>query len=70
MPLTDREERTAFTVLVLSGIWLIARAASLGKMPHDGHIWRSHAVGHMDLIGQQTDEAKEYRREITFPTFR
>lgn len=67
--MTPREERTAFTALVLSGIWLIARAAALGRMPYDGASWRGHAIEHMDVIGQQTPEAKDYRRTETFPSF-
>lgn len=69
--MTEREERTAFTVLVLSGLWLVLRAAVFGRAPHsDAMDWRAHAIAHMDEIGQKTDEAKTYRREVTFPEIR
>ena len=55
----------AFRSLVLSGIWTIIRAVRPNRT--FGYEWRANAVTYMDEHGQQTDEARKYRRDITFP---
>lgn len=71
--MTTREQQTAFKALVLSGIWMLARAiittAGSRGLPA-AREWRSHAIGHMDQVGQQSPEAREYRRDRTFPDAR
>ena len=55
--MTQREESVAFQALVLSGICIIIRLlvmpTSAGR--HAGSAWRANAIGHMDVIGQQSD---------------
>jgi len=67
--MTNRQERTAFTALVLSGIWMLARlqCAKYTERPYIAMSWRADAIGHMDVVGQESSEAKEYRRSDTFP---
>src|SRR5580693_3327750 len=48
--LSDREERTAFVALVLSGIWMLARLI-ISTNRHSLREWRGHAISHMDMIG-------------------
>lgn len=58
------EKEIAFQALVLQGLWTIMK---LTQRTHpDAVRWRADAIWHMDLIGQQTEDAKKYRREVTF----
>ena len=64
--MTNREERIVSTALMLSGIWMLARLISHRDV-RTAREWREHAISHLDVIGQQTDAARAYRRETTFP---
>jgi hypothetical protein len=63
----EAERRMRFEGLVLSGIWLLVRFAAGQRPTYSAAKWRSNAIGHMDLVGLQHDEAKAYRRSETFP---
>lgn len=61
------ERRTAFESLVLSGIWILIRMG-FGKRPTgDATSWRANVIPYFDQHGLQHDEAKMYRRAVTFP---
>lgn len=67
--MTQHEETVAFQALVLSGIWMLARLLCIRQeaRPHIAMEWRGNALNHMDVIGHQTDDAKEHRRRHTYP---
>jgi hypothetical protein len=57
-----------FRALVLSALWIIIRAAPRDRLNwHAADDWRGNAIAYMDEHGQQTDDAKKYRRLVTFP---
>jgi len=60
------DRRMAFEALVLSGLWLLIRAVGKGDMRRANE-WRANALSHMDQYGNQSPEAKEYRREHNYP---
>jgi hypothetical protein len=61
------QRRTVFEALVLQALWLLVRYAAGMKPTSQAHGWRANALAHMDANGVQTNEAKEYRRETSFP---
>lgn len=56
-----------FQGLVLTGIWLLILLA-FGKRPfQQAGTWRANAICYMDDVGNQSDGAKKYRRETSYP---
>jgi hypothetical protein len=62
--MTREERQTAFEALVLQALWIIIRS-----IPHaiNANVWRSNAIAHLDVVGNQSDGAREHRRNQGFP---
>lgn len=66
----QRDERNGhFQHLVLKGIYciLLALVATNPRAKSPANNFRIDALGFGDLYGRQTEEAKTYRREVTYP---
>lgn len=62
-----RYRNVPFESLCMSGIWLLILFAA-GKRPlHQSIYWRANCLDYFDEHGKQTEAAKKYRRETTFP---
>lgn len=57
----------AFQALVLQGIWTIIRILFITNRCYFPNEWRASAIAHMDLYGNQSEEAAKYRRETSYP---
>lgn len=55
-----------FQHAVLQGLWLIVLLLSGKHASLQRAYFRSNCLGFGDLFGQQTDEAKQYRRNVTY----
>lgn len=56
-----------FESLILQGIWLLILLAFKGNPKPQSYIWRANAIEYLDQFGNQLPEAKEFRRNISFP---
>lgn len=68
---TPEQRRVAFESLVLRGIWLLVRLAATGAVDRrEAGRFREHALDYFDEVGNQSDGAKQHRREADFPELR
>lgn len=68
MDRTKAEAETHFRLLVLSGIWMLARIIVNPKAAGSISVnWRASTIEYADDVGLQGEEAKEYRRTETYP---
>lgn len=66
--LTKEEADFQFRYLVVSGIWMLARLILHANKTITVN-WRADAIVYFDDQGNQSDGAKDYRRNNTFPPF-
>jgi hypothetical protein len=66
--LTPKEAEFHFRVLVLKGIWMLARIIVAPKLAaHVANDWRADALTYLDDQGNQHPDAPEHRRTREFP---
>jgi len=70
--ISEPDRRINFEHLVLRGIWCVCYAIMLKNRPHNWVFtllmdWRHDVLSYMDIFGNQSDGAPDYRRTRTFP---